>query len=110
MSPQEKTLVDRGAESVGGDLMLNRKVVGHCRAGSFVLTPEGIDELAIEDVAFVEVAAPGAPVELPPVAAKKPGKKAKAVEAPVEPEPEVAPVEPALSDELDSLLAPVPDA
>ena len=101
MSLELKTLVARGAESAGGDLLLNRKVVGHLRDGSFFLTPDGEAELAVEDVAFVEVATPEVLPELMPVAAKKPAKKAKAVE----PEPE-----PALSDELDKLLAPVPDA
>lgn len=104
MSPEEKILVDRGAGSVGGDLMLNRKVVGTYRLGSFVLTADGEAELTVEDVVFVEVVAP----EVIPVAAKKPGKKVKAVEADVEPAVETE--EAALADELDSLLAPVPDA
>jgi hypothetical protein len=102
MSSELQALLDRGADSVGGDLMLNQKVVGHLRGGEFIVTPDGAAELAVEDVAFVEVVA----TEVLPVTAKKPGKKAKAVES----EPEVAPAESALSDELDSLLAPVPDA
>lgn len=42
---QDKELIARGAECVCGDLILNRKVVGHYRNGQFVITPEGADEL-----------------------------------------------------------------
>ena len=42
---QDKELIARGAECVCGDLILNRKVVGHYRNGQFIITPEGADEL-----------------------------------------------------------------
>jgi hypothetical protein len=41
----DKELIARGAEVVTGDLIMNRKVMGHYRSGQFILTPEGVDEL-----------------------------------------------------------------
>lgn len=41
----EKTLIERGAECVAGDLILNRVIVGRYRMGQFILTPEGADEV-----------------------------------------------------------------
>ena len=42
----DKELIARGAEPVTGDLILNREVVGQYRNGQFILTPEGVAELA----------------------------------------------------------------
>lgn len=62
---QDKELIARGAECVCGDLILNRKVVGHYRNGQFVITPEGADELnnvvEIQATVVTETKAPKAP-------------------------------------------------
>lgn len=81
----DKELISRGAEVVTGDLILNRKVVGHYRNGQFILTPEGADEL--ENV--VEVSAKDV---TPPRKSK-----AKAIVAEVEP---ASPI----MDSIDDLL------
>ena len=53
---QDKELIARGAECICGDLILNRKTVGHYRNGQFIITPEGADELAnVVEVEAVEV-------------------------------------------------------
>ena len=41
----EKELIARGAECIGGDLILNRKTVGEYRQGRFVITSAGLDAL-----------------------------------------------------------------
>ena len=53
----EKTLIERGAECVAGDLILNRKVVGRYRNGQFILTPEGVEEIENVVVAGAPAAA-----------------------------------------------------
>lgn len=59
---QDKELIARGAECVCGDLILNRKTVGHYRNGQFIITPEGADILQnVVDVEAVEVKTPKAP-------------------------------------------------
>lgn len=50
----EKVFLERGAECVGGDLMLHRKVVGFYRDGSFIVTDAGREELNIEDAVVIE--------------------------------------------------------
>jgi hypothetical protein len=55
MTKQEAALWGRGADSVGGDLMLRNKVVGTYRNGVFALTDDGVAELEIEEVEAVEV-------------------------------------------------------
>lgn len=72
MTP-EQTLIERGAESACGDLILKGKVMGRYRHGGFVLTEDGIAELDVIEVPAIEVQAPKA-------------RKAKAVEAQPEPE------------------------
>jgi len=64
----DKELIARGAEVVTGDLIMNRKVMGHYRNGQFILTPEGADELnnvvdvvAKEDPQVASSRAPKAP-------------------------------------------------
>jgi hypothetical protein len=49
MSNLEK-LLEKGAQVVGGDLILRHKVMGQFRNGDFFVTPEGMDELEIIDV------------------------------------------------------------
>ena len=62
----DKELLARGAECVCGDLILNRKTVGHYRNGQFIITPEGADILQnVVDVEAVEVKAPKAPKVAP---------------------------------------------
>ena len=63
---QDKELIARGAECICGDLILNRKVVGHYRNGQFIITPEGTDELnnvvEIQATVVTETKAPKAAV------------------------------------------------
>lgn len=54
MSNAEK-LIAKGAQIVGGDLILRHQVVGMYRYDDFILTPEGQAELEITDVDVVEV-------------------------------------------------------
>lgn len=61
-------LLSRGAQSVGGDLILRNKAVGKSRNGVFTLTADGEAELEIEEVVAK------------PVKTEKP-KAAKAVKA-----------------------------
>jgi hypothetical protein len=53
-------LIAKGAQIVGGDLILRHQVVGMFRYGDFILTPEGEAELAITDVEVKEVKKPRA--------------------------------------------------
>lgn len=43
-------LIERGAQAVGGDLILRHKLVGQFRNGDFYATEEGLLELEIEEV------------------------------------------------------------
>lgn len=58
MTKQEATLWARGADSVGGDLMLRNKVVATYRNGVFALTDDGVAELDVEEVEVVEIKTP----------------------------------------------------
>lgn len=49
------TLLAKGAQIVGGDLIFKHKVVGQFRFGDFLLTPDGQAELEVVDVEFKEV-------------------------------------------------------
>lgn len=59
MSNVEKLLA-KGAQIVGGDLILRHQVVGMFRYDDFILTPEGEAELEIDDVVVKEVKKPRA--------------------------------------------------
>lgn len=59
MSNVEKLLA-KGAQIVGGDLILRHQVVGMFRYDDFILTPEGEAELEITDVVVKEVKKPRA--------------------------------------------------
>jgi len=48
-------LLAKGAQIVGGDLILRHKVLGMFRHDDFILTPEGEAELEITDVEVKEV-------------------------------------------------------
>jgi hypothetical protein len=69
-------LLERGAQVVGGDLILRHKVVGNFRNGDFYCTEEGLLELDTVEVVAKEVKAPKA-------------KKAAASETPEAPEGDV---------------------
>ena len=60
-------LLAKGAQAVGGDLILRHKVMGQFRNGDFFVTPEGMEELDIVDV-----------VDMVVVEDKKPAKVKKA--------------------------------
>ena len=47
-------LIAKGAQIVGGDLVLRNKAMGQFRMGNFLMTPEGEAELAITDVEVKE--------------------------------------------------------
>lgn len=51
-------LLERGAQVVGGDLILRHKVVGNFRNGDFYATEEGLLELETVEVVAKEVKAP----------------------------------------------------
>lgn len=59
MSNVEKLLA-KGAQIVGGDLILRHQVVGMFRYDDFILTPEGEAELEVTDVEVKEVKKPRA--------------------------------------------------
>ena len=48
------TLLAKGAQVVGGDLIFKHKVVGQFRFGDFLLTPDGQAELEVVDVEVKE--------------------------------------------------------
>lgn len=48
-------LLARGAQIVGGDLILRHKVMGQFRNGDFFVTEEGLLELDVVEVVAVEV-------------------------------------------------------
>jgi hypothetical protein len=73
MSNLERLLA-KGAQVVGGDLILRHKTVGRFRNGDFLITKEGTEELQIIDVT------PEAQEVEPPKAA--PRKRVAAVKAP----------------------------
>ena len=60
-------LLERGAQVVGGDLILRHKVMGQFRNGDFYATEDGLLELEVEEVVVkpkrkkAEDAAPEAP-------------------------------------------------
>lgn len=86
-------LISMGAECVGGDLILNRQVVGIYRNGQFIITPEGAEVIErVVDIEAVEVQEPA-----PVVRARG---KAKAAAA--EPAPEVPVLDP--TEGLDDIL------
>jgi hypothetical protein len=47
-------LLEKGAQVVGGDLILRHKVMGQFRNGDFFVTPEGMAELDIIDVVVAQ--------------------------------------------------------
>ena len=47
-------LLEKGAQIVGGDLILRHQVVGMFRHGDLIITPEGEAELEIVDVEVKE--------------------------------------------------------
>lgn len=47
-------LLERGAQAVGGDLILRHKVVGQFRNGDFFVTEDGLLELEVVEVADVK--------------------------------------------------------
>jgi hypothetical protein len=47
-------LLEKGAQVVGGDLILRHKVMGQFRNGDFFVTPEGMNELEIVDVVVAQ--------------------------------------------------------
>lgn len=51
-------LIERGAQAVGGDLILRHKVVGQFRNGDFFVTEDGLLELDTVEVVAKEVKAP----------------------------------------------------
>ena len=51
-------LLERGAQIVGGDLILRHKVVGQFRNGDFFVTEDGLLELDTVEVVAKEVKAP----------------------------------------------------
>lgn len=53
-------LLEKGAQIVGGDLILRHQVVGLFRHGELIITPEGEAELEILDVEVKEVKKPRA--------------------------------------------------
>lgn len=59
MSNVEKLLA-KGAQIVGGDLILRHQVVGMFRYDDFIITPEGEAELEIIDVVVKEEKKPRA--------------------------------------------------
>lgn len=59
MSDADK-LIEKGAQVVGGDLILRHQLVGQFRHGEFILTPEGQAELEIVDIEVKEVKKPRA--------------------------------------------------
>jgi hypothetical protein len=81
MHPELEILRAHGAEVVGGDVQLDREIVGMLRNGQFILTPEGRE--AIDKRGAPKAAAKAAPAE-----PKARGRKAKPVAEPT-PEPEV---------------------
>jgi hypothetical protein len=94
-------LISLGAESVGGDLMYQSKVLGSNRNGVFVLTEAGEKMMGVEDaVVVVKTAAPADVAPAQAAAAKPAAKKAAKdksrdagnVQA-AEAAPEVAPVD-----------------
>lgn len=54
-------LLERGAQCVGGDLVLRHKTVGRFRNGDFFVTEDGMAELDVLEVAAVEVKEPKKP-------------------------------------------------
>ena len=80
----EKQLIARGADCVAGHLILRRKSMGTYLNGDFIISSDGLDELAVEDVVVREVKAP----------AKTPTKGVKLG----------APSTPSAADELSELL------
>lgn len=59
MSDADK-LIEKGAQVVGGDLILRHQLMGQFRHGEFILTPEGQAELEIVDIEVKEVKKPRA--------------------------------------------------
>jgi len=57
MTP-EQTLIERGAQSVCGDLIFKGKTMGRYRNGSFHITEDGLAELEVIDVVVMETPAP----------------------------------------------------
>lgn len=78
MTKQEATLWARGADPVGGDLMLRNKIVGTYRNGVFALTEDGLAELEVDEIEVVEVKA------APKKASKKSEAPAVSDEAPLD--------------------------
>jgi hypothetical protein len=59
MSNLERLLA-KGAQIVGGDVILRHKTMGRFRNGDFLITPEGVDELRVIDVVVEEEVKPKA--------------------------------------------------
>jgi hypothetical protein len=62
MSNLERLLA-KGAQVVGGDLILRHKTMGRFRNGDFLITPDGVDELQVIDVAVEEAVKPAKAVK-----------------------------------------------
>lgn len=97
MHPELEILRAHGAEVVGGDVQLDRQIVGMLRNGQFILTPEGRE--AIDKRGAPKAAA----AKASPAEPKARGRKAKPVAEPT-PEPEVDP-----SPEQGDILAGLDD-
>lgn len=75
MSNLEKLLA-RGAELVAGDLILRGMSMGLLRNGDLQITPEGLNELEVQDVQAKPAPAPAKPPKSAPAKAPKPAKAA----------------------------------
>lgn len=93
-------LLAAGAESVAGDLILNRKVVANLRNNQVMLTPEGVEVLASLEAAEDK---PAEDKPADPAPRKQRVKKVEPVAVEPEPEPEVSAEDQTPS--LDELLA-----
>jgi hypothetical protein len=91
-----KRLIELGAQTVGGNVILNRKVVAVMRHGQVILTPEGADALTVGEAVEVVEPAPAAVTR-----GRKSGKTATTTATTPVPAPE--PVD------LDNLLPETPD-
>lgn len=63
----EQTLIDRGAMSVAGHLILRNQSMGIFLNGGFVISAEGLAELEVEEVQAREVKTPARPKKTKPV-------------------------------------------
>jgi hypothetical protein len=95
MSNLEK-LIAKGAQVVGGDLLLRHKTVGRFRNNDFLVTEDGLAELQVIDVVVKPAPAPEA--EQPAPKAEQPkATRRRAPPASPKPAPTIAP----LTDDVD---------